>query len=151
MNQDFVEMLSALNARGVEFMIVGSYATAYHGYTRATKDLDLWVSGEPENGRRLYRALAEFGVPGRHLEAFDAFLQSDEILQIGVAPNRIDIMTRIPGVEFAACWANRVKTQFGGEPVCLISLNDHMKSKAAAGREQDRLDIKMLQKRRREK
>lgn len=144
MNRDFAEMLSELNRHGVRFLVVGSYATAFHGYTRATKDLDLWVDSDEENGRRLKAALTAFGAPGEHLRDFEDFLASEDILQIGVAPNRIDLLTALPGVEFEPCWSRRVESKYGEVPVFVISLGDHKANKRATGRPQDLLDIENL-------
>jgi hypothetical protein len=92
MNRDFAEMLNALAAEGVEYLVVGAYAVAGHGIPRATGDIDLWVRPTPANAARLWRALARFGAP-RSLVTEATFTEADVVYQIGLPPNRIDILT----------------------------------------------------------
>lgn len=107
MNRDFVEMLAALCAAGVEFLIVGAYAMAAHGLPRATGDIDIWVRPTRANAERVMRALQRFGAPLFDL-TIEVPLRLDAVFQIGVAPSRIDILTRITGVSFDEAWPNRL-------------------------------------------
>ena len=100
-------ILSALSAAGVEFLVVGAYAMAAHGVPRATGDIDIWVRSTPENADRVLQALRAFGAPLFDLSC-DDLLRPDVVFQIGVAPNRIDILTGITGVAFEDAWRNRL-------------------------------------------
>jgi len=97
MNRDFAEMLNALSAEGAEVLVVGAYAVAGHGLPRATGDIDLWVRPTPENAARVWRALERFGAPRSRLTPA-SFTEPDIVYQIGLPPNRIDILTTIDGV-----------------------------------------------------
>jgi hypothetical protein len=112
LNPDFRDMLSALYEEGVEFLVVGAYAMAAHGVTRATGDLDFWVHPSESNAQRLIRALNRFGAPTDSITAAD-FASPDLVFQIGIEPNRIDLLTSIDGVDFQRAWRNRIT-----EPDC---------------------------------
>ena len=99
-------MLSALSVEGVEFLVVGAYALAAHGHPRATGDMDLWVRASASNAERTWRALARFGAPMTDVSV-DDFVQPSMVLQVGVAPHRIDLLTSIDGVTFDAAWKAR--------------------------------------------
>ena len=101
MNRDFVEMLSALSDAGAEYLLVGAHALAAHGRPRATGDLDLWVRATPQNARRVWSALLEFGAPLDGITVED-LSTPDVVFQIGLPPSRIDLLTSISGVEFDA-------------------------------------------------
>ena len=107
MNRDFAEMLKALAAESVEFLVVGAYAVAGHGIPRATGDIDLWVRSTPANAARLWRALEQFGAPRSRVSP-ESFTQPDVVYQIGLPPNRIDFLTTIDGVAFDDAWAEKV-------------------------------------------
>ena len=147
MYQDFRDLLSVLNAHGVEYIVVGAHALAAHGLVRATKDLDVWVRPERRNAERMLAALKEFGVPLHGLTEAD-LVAPDTIFQIGVPPLRIDILTAIGGVEFGDAWADRVQTRFGGEPAAILSREDLIRNKRTVGRPRDRLDVKWLERHR---
>lgn len=144
MNPDFSEILSAFSAEGVEYLLVGAYAVAVHGLPRATGDLDLWVGTAGENPKRVRRALERFGAPLDQLTLKD-LTQRDVVFQIGVAPRRIDVMTSVDGVEFAPAWGRRVDTKLEGLTVHVISRDDLIRNKKAAGRPQDLADIAWLE------
>jgi hypothetical protein len=97
-NPDFSDMLSTLNAEGVEYLVVGGYALGAHGLPRATKDIDIWVRPTAENAERAFRALARFGAPLHGLTMAD-LASKGTVFQIGVPPLRIDILTMIDGIE----------------------------------------------------
>ena len=120
MNQDFVDLLRAFVDQGVEHIVVGAHALAAHGHVRATKDLDVWVRPAADNAARAYSALAAFGAPLGELEEADLAVPGT-IFQIGIAPVRIDILTRIDGVEFGEAWRDRVSARFGGVPTSVLS------------------------------
>ncbi len=144
MNQDFRDLLAGFNARGVEFLVVGAHALAAHGRVRATKDLDVWVRPSPENARRAWLALQDFGAPLHDLTPED-LARPGTIFQIGVAPVRIDIITAISGVEFAEAWGRRFKARFADQPAGVLSREDLITSKRAAGRTQDLADVEWLE------
>lgn len=145
MNQDFEELLAGFNAHGVEYLVVGAHALAAHGHVRATKDLDVWVRPEAENGLRVIGALREFGAPLHGLTAAD-LATPGVIFQMGVAPVRIDIITEIDAVGFEDAWAERVRAKFGGEPTQVLSRKLLIQNKRASGRTQDLADVEWLEK-----
>jgi hypothetical protein len=143
MNHDFVEMLSALSAAGVKFLIVGAHALAAHGAPRATGDLDVWVQATPENASRVLTALQQFGAPLFDLTEAD-LCASDTVFQIGLPPSRIDILTAISGVDFDGAWERRMDIPIGDLTVGTIGRADFIKNKKAAGRPKDLLDLELL-------
>lgn len=144
LNSDFRDLIAEFNARGVEYLVVGAHALAAHGIVRATKDLDLWVRPSAENAQRAYRALAAFGAPLDDLQEAD--LCSDGLIfQIGVAPVRIDVITRIDGVTFEEAWPERLQTRFGEEAIAVLSMRHLIQNKRAAGRLQDLADLERLE------
>jgi hypothetical protein len=146
MNRDFVEMLAALCAAGVEFLIVGAYAMAAHGLPRATGDIDIWVRPTRANAERVMRALQSFGAPLFSLTIED-LLRLDTVFQIGVAPSRIDILTGITGVSFEEGWPNRLTVTLDEQSVPVIGLADLIRNKAATGRARDQADLIWLRER----
>lgn len=148
LNRDFAEMLSELSAAKARFLVVGAYAVAHHGEPRYTKDLDLWVDATPENAKRVWSALARFGAPLSSTRPED-FENPTVVYQIGLEPNRIDILTGIEGCSFDSAWKARVRARIGGVDVPVIGLDDLIRAKRAAGRPQDLLDLERLLPRRR--
>jgi len=142
-SSDFEELLRCLNARNVSAVIVGGHALAFHGRPRYTKDLDVFVEPSPANAERLLLALADFGFANVGLTPED-FARPGRIVQLGVAPNRVDLMTAIDGVTFAEAWAGRVAGHFGAQPVFYLGRNEFLRNKQAAGRPQDLADIDAL-------
>jgi hypothetical protein len=144
MNRDFSEMLSALCGAGAEFLVVGAHALAAHGRPRATGDLDLWVRPTRENAQRVWKALAAFGAPLTGLRLAD-LSDPDVVFQMGVPPNRIDILTAIDGVEFEAAWSNRIRVPLAGLEVPVLGRQDLVTNKRAAGRPKDLADLAWLE------
>lgn len=144
LNQDLIELLRAFSVHGVEFLVVGAHALAAHGHVRATKDLDVWIRPTVENADRAYRALAAYGAPLTELTAEDLTIDGT-VFQIGVAPNRIDVLTAIDGVTFDEAWPARMEAKFGGEPVAVLSREHLIRNKRASGRTQDLADIERLE------
>ena len=145
LNPDFKDMLSCLNGEQVEYIIVGAYALAAHGHVRATGDIDIWVHNSADNATKIIRALKAFGALTANLSAND-FLLPDLILQIGVAPCRIDIITGIHGVTFDEAWQNKLPVTVDGVDLYVLSKSDLLKTKTAAGRDKDQGDIAWLKK-----
>ncbi len=143
MERDFVEMLSALNAAGAEYLVVGAHALAAHGVPRATGDLDVWVRGTPENASRVLVALREFGAPLFSLTADDLSCP-ETVFQIGVVPVRIDLLTSISGVGFEEAWAGRISAFVDGVTFGVLGREELLRNKRATGRPKDLLDVESL-------
>lgn len=144
LNPDFRDMLSAFIAEDAEFLVVGAYALAAHGLPRATGDLDFWIRRSPRNAARVMRALAVFGAPLDQITEAD-LCAPDLVFQMGVEPNRIDIITTIDGVEFDQAWSNRAVATIDGLRVPLLGLRELIMNKRAAAREQDLADVSRLE------
>jgi hypothetical protein len=142
-NPDFRDLFATLNAAGARYLLVGGYAVAFHAEPRFTKDLDVWVEPTTENAARVHAALAQFGAPLGELSPAD-LANPDVVFQMGLPPNRIDILTAIDGVDFPPCWDARVPTRYGDEPLHVIGLDDLISNKRASGRPQDLLDVQLL-------
>jgi len=145
LNPDFKDMLSCLKEEKVDFLIVGAYALAAHGFPRATGDLDIWVRNDPENANRIMRALSMFGAPATQLSVED-FTSSDLIVQFGIEPSRIDLLTAIDGVEFEEAWQDRVSIALENLEIFVLSKKDLLRNKVASGRDKDQGDIIWLKK-----
>lgn len=143
MNLDFLDLLRAFIAHEVRFLIVGAYALALHGRPRATGDLDVWVDPTPDNAARVVGALAAFGAPMEQVSEAD-FSSPGVVLQLGVAPARIDILTALTGITFEEAWQGRVREALGGVPVEFIGRESFIKNKRATGRIKDLADIEGL-------
>ena len=144
LNPDFRDMLSALSDEGVEFMLVGAYAMAVHGYPRATGDLDIWIRRSDANAERVWRALKRFKAPMRQL-VVDDLKTPDVVFQIGVAPCRIDILTAIDGIEFEDAWPRRKEVEIEGQRFGVLGRDDLVRNKKACGRPKDQADAAWLQ------
>ena len=146
LNSDYKDMLQALLDNGVEFLLVGAYAMGAHGYPRATGDIDIWVGPSPDNSKRVYSALLQFGAPLREVDEA-TFVKAGVVFQIGVAPRRIDIMSGVSGVEFDEAYRHRETVEIEGMPIPILSYDDLVRNKRATGRDKDRLDANRLEKR----
>ena len=144
LNRDFVEILSALCAAGVEFLVVGAHALAAHGVPRATGDLDVWIRATPDNAERVLAALRAFGAPLFDLTR-DDLTRPETVFQIGVVPCRVDILTAISGVEFDAAWSGRLQLDIEGLAVPCIGRTELLANKRAAGRPKDLADLALLE------
>lgn len=143
-NPDFRDLFAGLNAAGAEYLLVGGYALAVHAAPRFTKDLDVWVNPTPQNATRVHEALRGFGAPLGELRVED-LASPGVVFQIGVPPNRIDVLTAVDGVAFAEAWPERLVTEYGGERVPVISRRHLAANKRATGRPQDLLDAEALE------
>ena len=141
MTPEFKEFLSSLNAKGVEYLLVGGFAIIAHGYVRATNDLDIWVAMNPDNARRVAGVIEEFF--GSPIDP-DVFLKPTTLFRMGVPPTRIEVLTTIDGVEFSHCYERRLEVVIDGLSVTIISLADLRQNKAASGRPQDLADLDNL-------
>lgn len=140
---DFKEFLQSLNSEGVEYLVVGGHAVAFHGYPRATADLDVWVARSSENADKLERAVRGFGFDVPELDR-GLFLQEDTIIRMGAPPIRIEILTSVSGVGFEECHEARQVAELEGVSVNFISLEHLKRNKRAAGRHQDLSDLDHL-------
>lgn len=144
LSPDFKEFVQLLNAHDVKYLVVGGYAVALHGYPRNTKDIDIWLWLDASNAEKLLQALDEFGFGSLGLSTED-FLVPDQIIQLGYPPARIDLITTLPGVEFADCYASRVEIQVENTTVNFIDLENLKRNKRASGRPQDIADLANLE------
>ena len=144
LNPDFRDILSAFIDARVEFLVVGGYAMAAHRLPRATKDLDLWVRPAEDNAKRVLSALDAFGAPRHGLTATDLETEGT-IYQVGVPPNRVDVITIVEGVSFEDAWRDRTKIEIDGLSIPVISRAHLILNKRTVGRPQDLLDADLLE------
>ncbi|GAB4581055.1 MAG: nucleotidyl transferase AbiEii/AbiGii toxin family protein [Anaerolineales bacterium] len=140
---DFKEFLKLLNEYEVRYLLIGGYAVSYHGYIRATGDMDIWIAIHPENAHKIVTVLKNFGFDHPDLTA-ELFLQENKIVRMGVPPVRLEITTSISGVEFETCYPTRIVDQLDGVEVNLIDLENLKKNKRASGRLKDLTDLNKL-------
>ena len=143
-NPDFKDLLRALLSASARFLVVGAHAVAYHTEPRYTKDIDIWVEPSARNAERVWAALLDFGAPLADVSQAD-FAKPNLVYQMGIEPNRVDILMGIDGVRFATAWRNRVRTSYGGVTIHVLGRSDLIRSKRAAARPQDLLDLERLQ------
>ena len=143
LNENFKDMLSAFGEAGAEYLLVGAYAMAAHGCPRATGDIVFWVRPTESNAARVWMALERFGAPLEKVSV-DDFHTPDVVYQIGVPPQRIDILTSISGVKFDEAWRDRMTVELDGVSVTVIGLRHLQVNKLATGREKDQQDAKIL-------
>jgi hypothetical protein len=139
---DFRDLVAALNARAVEFVIIGAFALAYHGRPRATGDLDVWIRPTSENAKRLLQALADFGFASIGLTEADVL--SGKVVQLGYPPVRVDLLTDLDGLTPESTWSQRVAGRFADQPANYLSKESLIANKRATGRPQDLADIDAL-------
>jgi len=142
-NSDFTDLLRLLHANSVKYMVIGGYAVIQYAEPRFTKDLDLWISTDPDNATAVYRALREFGAPLADLTEQD-FAEEGYFYQMGIPPVRIDLLMGIPGIRFNDAWERSVAVDFDDLPICFISRDDLITAKPASGRPQDLIDADQL-------
>ena len=140
---DFKEFLKLLNAHQVEYLLIGGYAVAYHGYPRATADMDIWIALHPRNAEGVVTSLKAFGFDLPELTP-ELFLKEGQVIRMGVPPVRIEIATSISGVRFEECYAARVVDVLDEVEVNLIDLGHLKANKKAAGRYKDLNDLENL-------
>lgn len=140
---DFRDFLRLLNEHRVEYLLIGGYAVGYHGYPRATADMDIWVAVNPQNAERLVETLKAFGFNVPDLSS-ELFLAENQIIRMGVPPVRLEIATGISGIDFGQCYARRVEATLDGVLVKMINLADLKINKRASGRHKDLDDLEHL-------
>jgi hypothetical protein len=141
--QDFREFVELLNKHRVPYLIVGGYAVGVHGHPRYTGDLDVWIKPDETTAKLMVQIMQEFGFGSFGLSESD-FLTKENIIQLGCPPFRIDVLTSIDGVQFEACYPNRVIIDDENVPVNFISLKDLRKNKKSTGRPRDLDDLDNL-------
>ena len=145
LNQDFLDILRALDDAQAEYLVVGAHAMAVHGVPRATGDLDVLVRASVDNAARVVAALEAFGAPIEdHGITRQDFMSPGTVYQIGLPPRRIDLMTSISGVSFPDAWASRVAVEIAGVSVPFLGRDALVSNKRATGREKDELDVRLL-------
>ena len=146
MTDDWFELLVALLKAEARFLVVGAHAMAVHGVPRGTQDLDVWIDPDPGNTTRVWQALTEFGAPLESLGVTEADLRrKDTVVQLGLAPNRIDILTSITGIaDFAQAWRTRVEHRVRGRPIPFIDRTTLVRNKQASARRKDLADLEAL-------
>ena len=140
---DFKEFLKLLKEHEVRYLLIGGYAVGYHGYARATEDMDIWVAIHPENAQNIFSALKAFGLDDPNLKP-ELFLQKPKIIRMGFPPLRLEITTSISGVEFDECYQTRIVDKIDGVEVNLIDLENLKRNKKASGRTKDIADVEKL-------
>lgn len=140
---DFKDFLKLLNSKQVEYLLVGGYAVGYHGYPRATADMDIWIAIHPRNAGKVVEVIREFGFAVEGLSE-ELFLKESNVVRMGVPPLRIEVLTTISGVSFEECYRERVTDIIDDIAVHLISLNHLKANKRAAGRLKDLSDLEYL-------
>ena len=142
--RDYKELLELFNAHNVEYLIVGGYALAFHGAPRFTGDIDLLVKPDAENAKRILAALAEFGFGSVDLSETD-FTSGNNIIQLGVQPIRVDIMTSLTGVGWEKAESGKVVGNYGDTEVYFIGKDDFVLNKRTLGRKRDLADLEALE------
>ena len=146
MIDDFRDVLAALVAANARFLVVGAHALAAHGVPRVTGDLDLWVDATVENADKVWRALADFGAPLAALRIDPAhFTKPDQVIQLGLPPFRIDILTSITGVTFEDAWDGRLEGVLYGVLVFFVGREAFLRNKRQSARPKDIQDIRSLE------
>lgn len=139
-----VELVEMFNTHGVEYVIVGAHAVGWHGYCRATKDIDFLIRPTKENAARVISALDDFGFGSLGIAEAD-LLSPEKIVQLGYPPHRADILSSIDGVDTEKVWQTRVSGSFRGQAVSYIAKDQLIENKLAAGRPQDQDDVRKLE------
>ena len=146
MNEDFQDVLSALLRAGARFLVVGAHAMAAHGVPRATGDLDVWVDPASDNADRVWQALLEFGAPLTALSVSKRDLEiPEQVVQIGLPPQRIDILTGVTGVDFETAWTERIVHRVDSLELPFIGREALLRNKRATGRAKDLADVEILE------
>lgn len=144
LNRDLRELLKCFRSHDVRFLLVGGHAVSFHGYPRFTKDLDIWVESTESNALCVVEALRAYGLDFAELGT-DMFTQNGRMTQMGIEPNRVDILNHIKGVDFADCFERSDSIAVDGVDIPVISKQDLIRNKLATGRPQDLADADYLQ------
>ncbi|HOD48911.1 MAG TPA: nucleotidyltransferase [Candidatus Hydrogenedentes bacterium] len=143
LHPDLRAFIELLNSHGVDYVVVGAHAMAYHGCPRYTGDIDLFLRVSDENAQRMERVICAFGFKDTGLSARD-FSEEHQIIQLGFPPNRIDLLTTLTGVPFDDAWSGAVSARLEGLPVRILSREHLIVNKKALGRAKDLADLEWL-------
>ena len=141
--KDYEELLRLFNKHKVKYCLVGAFAVAFYSIPRYTKDMDIFIEATLENGKRIVRALHDFGFSSLKLSEKD-FSEKGKTIQLGYEPIRIDLVTSIDGCDFARVWKYKKRGRYGEQPVFFIGFDDLVKNKKASARKQDLTDLENL-------
>ena len=144
LSADSREFIELLNSHAVEYVLVGAHSVAFHATPRYTGDVDILVRPTAENADRIVAALTEFGFGSLGLERSD-FLTPDQVIQLGRAPNRIDLLTGLSGVSVADCFTTKIEAEFDGIRIAVVSREVLLRNKRATGRPQDLADVAAIE------
>ena len=142
--EDLRQLLLALNAHGVEYLVVGGWAVGYYAEPRSTKDIDIFIRSGVKNSEAVFQALADFGAPLAGVTPADFRDCPTSVFQLGNSPARADFLQSIDAVEFDEAWEKRVQFTLEGVPVCVISAEDLIRNKLASGRLSDLADVEAI-------
>ena len=140
---DFKDFLRLLNLKKVDYLLIGGYAVGYHGYPRATADMDIWVSIDNKNAQKIVNVIREFGFNNPEITV-ETFTKLKKIVRMGIPPIRIEVISDIDGVEFNECYKNRIVDEIDGVNVNIIDLENLKKNKKKSGRLKDLADLENL-------
>lgn len=140
---DFKEFFQLLNSYKVNYLVIGGYAVAYHGYPRATGDVDIWISSDLDNTKKVVNVLREFGFTDPSMSE-EVFLKENQVIRMGVPPLRIELFTTISGVDFNDCYSNKVDEDIDGVILSFINLENLKQNKKSSGRHIDLNDLENL-------
>ncbi|MFH2003966.1 MAG: hypothetical protein ABIK27_04375 [Bacteroidota bacterium] len=143
LHPDFKDFLKLLTSHEVEYLLVGGYAVGYHGYPRATGDMDIWIAISEDNAEKVAAVIRDFGMPEKEVSK-KLFLEKSKIIRMGFPPVRIEIITGASGVDFSECYSRREVLTIDGIPINFISLQDLKTNKSACGRYKDLEDLEHL-------
>ncbi|MDO8526302.1 MAG: nucleotidyltransferase [Deltaproteobacteria bacterium] len=144
-NKDFKEFVALLNKNNVRFVIVGGYAVAFHGNPRYTQDIDFLYEPSPENAKKLFKALHDFGFGSLDIAEAD-FCKMGQVVQLGQPPNRIDLINKVEGVVFEQIWKNKISGTYADQPCFYIGRSELLANKKAMNRPKDQGDLDFLKK-----
>jgi len=142
---DYEDLLKLFNKHKVKYCVVGAFALGFYGHPRFTKDMDLLIEPSLENGKKIIKALQDFGFSSLKITEKD-FIQEKEVIQLGYEPVRIDLLTSIESCTFKTVWKHKKQGKYGKTKVYFIGLDDLVKNKKAVGRKQDQVDLDLLRK-----
>jgi hypothetical protein len=142
-SRDFKEFVKLLNQNHVEYLIVGGYAVGLHGFPRYTGDIDFWINNTEQNAAKMVNILSEFGFSSYNVKIED-FLNSENVIQLGYPPYRIDILLAVDGVNFEECYRNKFEKQIDDVSIDFIGREELIKNKKSTGRPKDIIDLENL-------
>jgi hypothetical protein len=145
MLKDQRDLLTAFNSHGVKYLVIGAHAVGVHAEPRDTKDLDAFIKADKENSEAVFAALVEYGAPLGKMTPNDFNDRPSSVFQLGVEPDRIEILQGVAGITFDEAWPNRVETNLGEDTPAHVISRDHLiQNKLASGRLQDLADVEKL-------